>query len=64
MSNKDEIAYSNSPDFISAIKYIGVKQNIETEFFLNGHLEGIWIRQRELEWRNRILRYGKRNINI
>lgn len=36
MSETDEIAYSNSPDFISAIKYIGLEQNIKAEFFLNG----------------------------
>lgn len=35
-SDKDEVAYSNNTDFISAIKYIGKKQKIETEFFLNG----------------------------
>ncbi len=35
-SNKDEMAYSNNPDFVSAIKYIGKKQNVETEFFLDG----------------------------
>lgn len=35
-SDKDEVAYSNSTDFISAVKYIGKKQNIQTEFFLNG----------------------------
>lgn len=27
-SDKDEIVYSNHPDFISAVKYIGKKQNI------------------------------------
>jgi hypothetical protein len=35
-SDKDEIAYSNSPDFISAVKYIAIKQNVDAEFFLNG----------------------------
>lgn len=35
-SDKDEIAYSNHPDFVSAVKYIGKKQGVETEFFLNG----------------------------
>ena len=35
-SNKNEVAYSNNSDFISAVKYIGKKQDIETEFFLNG----------------------------
>ncbi len=34
-SDKDEVAYSNSPDFVSAIKYIGLKQGVETVFFLN-----------------------------
>ncbi len=28
--------YSNSPDFVSAMKYIGEKQNVEVEFFLDG----------------------------
>lgn len=32
----DEVCYSNHPDFISAIKYIGKKQHVQTEFFLNG----------------------------
>lgn len=36
LSDIDEIAYSNNPDFISAVKYIGLKENVETEFFLNG----------------------------
>jgi len=35
-SNKDEICFSNNTDFISAIKYIGKKKGIRTEFFLNG----------------------------
>lgn len=30
------ICYSNHPDFVSAMKYIGEKQGIEVEFFLNG----------------------------
>jgi len=30
------ITYSNHPDFVSAIKYIGKKHGVETEFFLNG----------------------------
>lgn len=32
----DEVCYSNHPDFISAVKYIGKKHNVETEFFLDG----------------------------
>ena len=36
LSEQDVIAYSNSPDFISAIKYIAKKHKIETEFFLDG----------------------------
>lgn len=36
LSKKDEVAYSNNSDFISAIKYIGEKHNVSTEFFLNG----------------------------
>ena len=36
MNDKDEVAYSNNTDFISGVKYIGLKQNVETEFFLNG----------------------------
>jgi hypothetical protein len=36
----NEIAYSNHPDFVSAVKYIGKKQGVETEFFLNGVSHG------------------------
>lgn len=36
LSDKEEVAYSNDADFISAIKYIGIKQKVQTEFFLNG----------------------------
>ncbi len=36
LSNKDETANSNSPDFVSAVKYIGLKHGVETEFYLNG----------------------------
>lgn len=32
----DEKVYSNSPDFVLAIKSIGDKYKVETEFFLNG----------------------------
>lgn len=35
-SSHDVVTYSNSTDFVSAIKYIGKKQGVETEFFLNG----------------------------
>lgn len=34
------VAYSNNTDFISAVKYIGKKQGVETEFFLNGVSHG------------------------
>ena len=34
--NSEEIVYSNSPDFVSMIKYLSPKYNIETEFFLDG----------------------------
>lgn len=30
------ICYSNHLDFVSAIKYIGDKQGVDVEFFLNG----------------------------
>jgi len=36
LSDKDEIAYSNNTDFVSAVKYIGIKHKVQTEFFLNG----------------------------
>jgi hypothetical protein len=35
-TSKDEIAYSNSPDFVSAIKYIGEKMGIKVQFYING----------------------------
>jgi len=34
------ITYSNSPDFVSMIKYYAEKQGVETEFFLNGVSQG------------------------
>ncbi len=37
---KSGVAYSNNSDFISAVKYIGKKQGVETEFFLNGISHG------------------------
>lgn len=40
LSENDEVAYSNSSDFISAIKYIGEKHNIITEFYLDGEYCG------------------------
>ena len=40
MSDKDEIAYSNNHDFVSAIKYIGKKNGVTTSFFLDGTLCG------------------------
>ena len=33
-------AYSNSPDFVSAIKHIGESKGIEVEFFLNDVSQG------------------------
>lgn len=36
LSDNDEIVYSNSPEFISAIKYIGFEAKIKTTFYLNG----------------------------
>jgi len=36
LSDKDEVAYSNNTDFVSAVKYIGLKHKVPTEFFLNG----------------------------
>jgi len=35
-SDKDEVVYSNCSDFIMGVKYIGKKNGVETEFFLNG----------------------------
>ena len=35
-SSMDRIFYSNDPDFVRGIKYIGLKEGVETEFFLNG----------------------------
>lgn len=32
--------YSNSPDFVSAVKYIAEKHGVEVEFFLNGVSQG------------------------
>ena len=34
--NSEEIVYSNSPDFVSMIKYLSPEYEIETEFFLDG----------------------------
>lgn len=39
-SDHDVIAYSNHPDFVSAIKYIGLKKGIKAEFFLDGVSKG------------------------
>ena len=39
-SEQDEIVYSNSADCISAIKYIGKKHNVLTEFWLNDNCYG------------------------
>ena len=36
LSNQDEVAYSNNPDFVSAVKYLGEKYNIMTVFYLDG----------------------------
>ena len=34
--NDASSSFNNSPEFISAVKYIGKKQNVKTEFFLDG----------------------------
>ncbi len=39
-SEHDVIAFSNSTDFIMAIKYIAKKKNIPVEFFLDGVSHG------------------------
>ena len=38
--NKSMDFYSNSPDFVSAIKYLCQEKNITCEFFLNGESTG------------------------
>ena len=38
--NKSIDFYSNSPDFVSAIKYLCQEKNINCEFFLNGESTG------------------------
>ena len=38
--NKSMDFYSNSPDFVSAIKYLCQEKNINCEFFLNGESTG------------------------
>lgn len=38
--NKSMDFYSNSPDFVSAIKYLCKEKNISCEFFLNGESTG------------------------
>ena len=35
LSNQDEVAYSNNPDFVSAVKYLGEKYDITTVFYLD-----------------------------
>lgn len=40
MGSKIVAYYSNSPDFVSAIKHIGDKHGITTEFFLDGVSHG------------------------
>lgn len=39
-SGQDVVAYSNSPDFVMAIKYGCLQANIEAEFILNGISHG------------------------
>ena len=34
--NSERIEYSNCPDFVSTIKSLSTKYNIDVEFFLNG----------------------------
>jgi hypothetical protein len=38
--NKSTELYSNSPDFVSAIKYLCQEKNINCEFFLDGESVG------------------------
>ena len=38
--NKSMDFYSNSPDFVSAVKYLCQEKNINCEFFLNGESTG------------------------
>ena len=38
--NKSIDCYSNSPDFVSAIKYYGINKGIDTEFFIDGVSHG------------------------
>ena len=38
--NKSIDCYSNSPDFVSTIKYLSDKYSITSEFFLNGESFG------------------------
>jgi len=37
---QNSTAYSNNPDFVSAIKYICELKEVEVEFFLNGESQG------------------------
>lgn len=37
---KDLTAYSNTPEFVSSIKYICELKEVEVEFFLNGESQG------------------------
>ena len=39
-SDEDEVVYSNHPDFVMAVKYIGIREKVETEFFLDGVSHG------------------------
>lgn len=39
-ANVSADCYSNSPDFVSTIKYYGEKQGVEVEFFLDGKSRG------------------------
>lgn len=38
--NRNEITFSNSHDFVMAVKYIALKQGVETEFLLDGVSHG------------------------
>ena len=38
--NKSMVFYSNSPDFVSAIKYLCQEKSLNYEFFLNGESTG------------------------
>ncbi len=36
LSEQDEVVFTNNPDLVMGLKYIGKKHNVNVEFFLNG----------------------------